>query len=278
MKKNLFFLIFGFSSLITKVQAQDETAAPSRQSSPIITLAANLKGLDIVDFSSLNLSDYPNTTEFDFSRMTPLSKLQDALASPWSVPADLPPSIIEIDGQVCSIEGTVTLISIKDQEIVLGSNYQTKRVEFQEDYTLSMDENVLATYTNHYYSYFDGTHLVFEVFTKQQKLGADLDQLYEGISFNIEDQNQQQDIHLVLNPNPAHNVQTIQANFDLWMNGNVTIRISDQLSKYNRVVFNGDLHSGFNTNTISIRDYPAGNYVVSVLFQGQLFSSNLIIQ
>jgi hypothetical protein len=260
--------------------AQPETPPAPKPRSLLIKLATNENNSNVVNFNSIDWKDYPNTTEFDFSRMTPLSKLQSAVSESWVTPEDLPISIIDIDDETYTIEGTVSPTSTKTQKIILGnSTYMTTRVEFKEEYKLLNNGSTLATYTSHYYSYFDSSQLVFEVFTKWQDLGDDLSQFYEGISFNIEDKSQQQnDISLILNPNPSNGANQVLANFNLWANGFTTVSISNQLSTFNRVVYSGDLQSGSNSIPIPIRDFQSGIYVVTVLFNGQMFSSNLIIQ
>ncbi|MDR0802822.1 hypothetical protein [Fluviicola sp.] len=276
--KKFIFILLGCSTFLAN--AQVEAPPAPKEYSPLITLATNSNNSSVVDFNSVNWNDYPNTTGFDLSRITPLSWLQDAAAGSWSDFRDLPLTILEIDGEPCSMEGIVKLVSVQDQDIVLGeiTVKKAKRLEIEEQYTLSMNGNTLAAYNNHYFAYFDGAGLIFEVFSKQQDLGAGLGQAYEGISFNIEDPAQQQDIHLVLTPNPCQRGNKPQANFDLWADGYVSVSISDQLSQFNKVVFGGNLLKDSNSVIISAEDYPAGIYVVSVLFQGQVFSANLIIQ
>ncbi len=279
MKKNLIFILLGCSSFLAK--AQVETPPTPRADSPLIVLAKNTSNANVVDFNSVTWSNYPNTTEFDFSRMTPLAKLQAGISLSWNTLEEIPVSIIDIDGETVTLEGKTTPISVKDQKIVLGHNtYQTKRIEFKEEYQLIYNGTAIASYTNTYYSYFDRDVLIFEVFTKQQTFEDDLGlgQFYNGISYNIEDDHQNNTIHLILNPNPSSNQTQIQANFDLWNDGYTVVSISNQLSTFNRVVYSGNLLHGANSVTVPIKDFPAGNYIVSVLFQGQFFSTNLIIQ
>ncbi|WP_300663879.1 hypothetical protein [Fluviicola sp.] len=278
MKKKLILILLGCSTFLAK--AQVETPKPPKPDSPLIALVNNT-GASILDFNSIDWSDYPNTSEFDFTRMTPLAKLQSGISLSWNSPEDIPVSIIDIDGETVTLEGTTKPVSVKDQKIILGrSTYNVKRMEIKEDYQLIHNGKVIASYSNTYFSYFDGNTLVFEVFDKQQIFegGLGLGQHFVGISYNVEDDLQQNTINLILSPNPASNQVEIQANFDLWTDGYTVISISNQLATFNRVVYSANLLHDTYSIAVPIKEFPAGNYIVSVLFQGQLFSSNLIIQ
>jgi len=257
-----------------------ETLPPPPEDSPLIDIAKNKSGNKEIDFTEISLDTYPNTVEYDFIRKTPLEKLIDGAQGNWNSVENLPIDIIEIDGEIFSIEGQSNLKSVEEVRVIFGKqSIVTKKITVTEEYSLFHNGLEVAKYTNTYYSFIDDATIVFEVFHKEKELIGGLAEIYDGVSYNIEEFDTPINIELYMSPNPATQSSNSDAYFRLPFPGYVVVSVTNVDGAVNQIVYAGQRLGGENRVHISTSDFKVGNtYTVSVTFANTRYTTNLVMQ
>lgn len=277
MKKHQLLLYVSFFSLPLAMRAQEETPAPPVQDSPLIEFVKNKES--IIDFNKLdNFSNYGNTEERDLNRQTPLEYIHLALSSPGienDINYDLPADILSVDNIDYDLSGYNKIRLLGEKTIVLGTDTveNSSLLQITEIYSVKKGVDEITRYENTYYSFVKDSSVVMEVFHKERLWSGGLSQIFEGVSINTVGQHSS--IQIVLTPNPA--LTDCTAQFSLYESGEVTLRIINQNATMNKKVFSGNLSSGSQSIPFSVEDFVPGIYTISLEFDNNFYSSNLII-
>lgn len=164
--------------------------------------------------------------------------------------------------------------------LTLGTqNYTNAKLsKLVETYIVQMDTIVYCNFICEYYTFFDNSgHKIFEVFKKQRGFyDSQIGEERIGISYNINDITNGQNLSLNCSPNPA--IDNTNVSFELPNDGNVSVKISNSSSSINHTIFQGNLSKGLNVIPIYLYNTPTVSYSISVVYNNQQYSTNLIKQ
>lgn len=293
MKKHQLLLYVPFLSLSLSARAQGEVPTPPVKDSPLIELVK--KKDSIINFNKLDDFDkYANTEEIDLNRKTFTGDIihtsqsvnQDGQQSPPhegelqiieenEMSSDIPADIISIDNTDYDLSGYNKIKSLGNKTIIIGVDTvkQCSLVRVSEKYILRNWIDTVTQYDNTYYSFVKDSSVVLEIFHKKRFWLGGLSQLFEGVSINKVGQNSL--IQISLSPNPTST--DCNAQFVLYTNGAITLKIINQNATVNKTIFNGNLESGNQSITFSVSELPPGTYTVFLEFDNNIYSSNLTI-
>ncbi len=164
--------------------------------------------------------------------------------------------------------------------LTLGSQTYSnaKLSKLVETYIVQMDTIVFCHFTCEYYTFYDnGGQKIFEVYSKRRSFyDTQLEEQRIGVSFNINDITNAQNLSLNCSPNPA--VDNTNVSFELPTDGEVIIKISNTSGLLNHTVFQGNLNKGINVIPIYLYNNLTDTFSISVLYNNQQYSTNLIKQ
>jgi len=274
--KQLLFTLMGLSILSISYgqdhNNEDHDQIPKKDS-PLMRLVKN-KVDKKINFNSIDLSEYENTTDYDLDRKTDFELLKRWAKLTRDVKSSLDTDSVMIDGMTFYFYGNNSFVSLGKIDLQIGSQRIDDANKFllTENYDMiSSSGDTVVTYKNLYYTFFKDELFIMDVFAKQRLLKGNLTQNFEGISFN-ENVN---GLSIFISPNPA--TDNTEIRYELIEGGEIQIQIMNAQGTLNKTIVAAQRkEEGIYKEIISLRDYLPGVYTVSVIFKNKRYSSTLI--
>lgn len=164
--------------------------------------------------------------------------------------------------------------------LTLGTqNYTNAKLsKLVETYIVQMDTIVYCSFICEYYTFFNNSgQKILEVFKKTRTFyDSQIGEERIGISYNVNDITNGQNLSLNCSPNPA--IDNTSVSFELPNDGNVSVKISNSSGTINHTIFQGNLSKGINVIPVYLYNTPTDSYAISVLYNNQQYSTNLVKQ
>lgn len=255
----------------------------------IIKISKILPENPVWNYSSLNFSNYPNTSDIDLRTVQNIQLLitqNSSLLLNDTIYGEIPATELMDGGLTFSIVGNYIYTPGKQGDLLLTSDTlpDVKQVIYTENYFLlhendSLGFDTIAYYTNTYYSFINSSsnERVFEVFNKKRSLKGQTNWEFNGISFCLPciNTNAIPDIQLDLTPNPTSDFTMIS--FTLPLSSEVTISISNQSNTVNEVLLSDLINEGYNEFQFMTQDYVIGSYTITITTSNGVYSKTLVI-
>lgn len=252
------------------------------QTSPLIELVQNDTGSVVLDFNTLQMSSYKDTDEFDLVRRTNLDMIIYCAENESQVSGNVEEATFVIDNQNFYLRGDNELTVDEKVDVVLqkGTYLNAAKVVVNENLFLieGATGDTVVEYNNTYYSFIKDSVLLIEAFTKERVFVGLLQEQYEGISFSGDNSTLPNTINLLTSPNPAYVGSTIDISFDLWDGGNTSIQITNPSGTFVYPITSGEFEAGQHVVQTTLTGFQPGLYKVLVSFQGNKYTSTLIVQ
>ena len=234
----------------------------------------------ILDFSSIDLTNYSSDETFDFNRYSNQSFFQQTMFTNDSTFFSFNGVSINVDNVNYHFTGNAIVIPICSETLIHNEDTlpNLRKLNLIENYFLLDDMNdTVATYNNEYYCFVDQSGVVhFEIYDKRRTIKNIQTESFVGVGVN-DFMQQSSSIGLFLNPNP-NSTTLVTANFSLPVSGNINISISNQIGTINDLIYSSNLSAGTNSVPLDISNYPSGSYGITVYYNYQNYSQTLIKQ